>query len=105
MLCDYASEVTGAEERAQRDRLLAEMAQALQAAGADADQMARALLQRTDSPISVIRAVHGATGMDLGEAKWVVHRNLSQRARQAAEDLWQSLLDGLESHTTADPDA
>ncbi|MBB2947760.1 ribosomal protein L7/L12 [Actinoplanes lutulentus] len=84
-----------AAERAERIRLLTEMARILLAAGADEDQIASELLRRTDSPVSVIKAVHDATGMDLGEAKWVVHRNLDPGVRRAAESLWQDLLDGI----------
>ncbi|MBQ1038828.1 hypothetical protein [Micromonospora sp. C81] len=75
--------------------------------GADADQVARELLRRTDSPISAIKAVADATGMGLGEAKWVVHRNLNPGVREAAENLWDDLLDGIsrfqEPPSTPDP--
>ncbi len=77
------------------------------ASGADTDQVAEELLRRTDSPISAIVAVAKATGMGLGDAKWVVHRNLNQEVREAAESLWDHLLDGLsefqESAGVSDP--
>ncbi|MFV2083987.1 hypothetical protein [Micromonospora sp. LOL_021] len=64
--------------------------------GTDADQVAKELLQRTDSPISAIKAVADATGMSLGDAKWVVHRNLYPEVREAAEKFWDDLLDGVD---------
>lgn len=65
------------------------------ASGADLDQTAKQLLRHTDSPISAIKAVADATGMGLGEAKWAVHRNLNPKVRQAAEDLWDDLIDSI----------
>ncbi len=65
------------------------------AAGADPDQVAQELLRRTDSVISVIKAVADTTGIDLGEAKFVVHRNLDPEVRAGAERLWAHLLDEL----------
>ncbi|MFK4246134.1 hypothetical protein ACI2KV_24970 [Micromonospora chokoriensis] len=82
-------------DRVERIRFLAEMARVMQASGADADQVAQELLRRTDSPISAIKAVADATGMALGDAKWVVHRNLNPQVRKAAEGLWDELLDGV----------
>jgi hypothetical protein len=34
--------------------------------------------------------------MPLGDAKWVVHRNLDPAVREATERLWDDLLDGLD---------
>ncbi|MFC7545913.1 hypothetical protein [Plantactinospora sp. GCM10030261] len=82
-------------DRMERIRLLTEIARAMLASGADADQLAQELLRRTDSPISAIKAVADATGMGLGDAKWVVHRNLNPQVRKAAEGLWDELLDGV----------
>ncbi|MEV4715447.1 hypothetical protein [Micromonospora sp. NPDC049374] len=82
-------------DRAERIRLLTEMARTLLASGVDADQVAKELLRRTDSPISAIKAVADATGMGLGDAKWVVHRNLHPKLREAAESVWDELLDGM----------
>ena len=87
--------MTDAAERAERIRLLTESARAMLAAGADADQTARELLRRTDSPISAIKAIADSTGLGLADAKWVVHRNLAPEVRTAAEKLWSDLLDGL----------
>ncbi|GAA2706823.1 hypothetical protein Apa02nite_032500 [Actinoplanes palleronii] len=80
-------------ERARRVGVLTTMAGTMLAAGADPDQIARELLRRTDSPISAIKAVADATGMGLGDAKEVVHRNLAPPVREAAEQLWRDLLD------------
>jgi ribosomal protein L7/L12 len=66
------------------------------AAGADADDIARELLRRTDSPISAIKAISDSTGLGLAYAKWFVHRNLAPEIRKAAENLWGDLLDALE---------
>ncbi|MEO3927732.1 hypothetical protein ABGB07_28265 [Micromonosporaceae bacterium B7E4] len=44
---------------------------------------------------SAIKAVADAAGMGLGDAKWVVHRNLNPQVRKAAESLWGELLDGI----------
>ncbi|MER7333609.1 MULTISPECIES: hypothetical protein [unclassified Micromonospora] len=82
---------TGAE----RIRLLTEMARRMLGSGADADQAAKELLRRTDSPISVIKAVADATGMGLADAKGIVHRNLNSDVRKATESLWDELLDGV----------
>lgn len=90
----YAPVVTDLAEL-ERIRLLTEVARRMLASGADADQVAKELLQHTDSPISAIKAVADATGLGLGDAKWVVHRNLGPEARGAAESLWDDLLDGL----------
>jgi ribosomal protein L7/L12 len=89
--------VTDRAERAEQNRLLTEMARSMLASGANVDQLANKLFQRTDSPISVIKAVVNATGMGLGDAKWVVHRNLDPKVREAAESLWDDLLDGDEA--------
>ena len=88
----YASDVT---LMAERIRLLTEMAERMLAAGADTDQVAIELLRRSGSPVSAIKALRDATGMGLGDAKWVVHRNLAPQTREAAEGLWDDLLDGL----------
>jgi ribosomal protein L7/L12 len=83
----YALLVTNRADRAERIQLLTETALLMLASGADADQVAKELLRRTDSPISVIKVIAGATGLGLGDAKWVVHRNLSPEVREAAESL------------------
>ncbi|MEV4351139.1 hypothetical protein AB0J83_42320 [Actinoplanes sp. NPDC049596] len=88
--------MTEASERARRIGLLTDVARAMVARGADPDQIAGELLRRSDSPISVIKAVKDATGMTLGDAKWVVHRNLAPEVRAAAENLWHDLVDGLD---------
>jgi ribosomal protein L7/L12 len=67
----------------------------MRASGADVDQIAQALLGRTDSPITAIRAVVEGTGLGLGDAKWVVHRNLDPEVRTAAEHLWDELIDAM----------
>jgi ribosomal protein L7/L12 len=104
----YAFSVGQMAEKAERDRLLTELAQAAWAAGADADRIARELLRQSDSPIAVIKAIRAVTGMGLGEAKWAVHRNLDPKVRESAEELWRDLLDGLaqlqESDSVPDPD-
>ncbi|ROP29977.1 ribosomal protein L7/L12 [Couchioplanes caeruleus] len=82
-------------EQMARTRLLTEMARRMLAAGADADQIAIVLLRRTDSPISAIKAVADATGLGLGDAKWVICRNLAPQSREAAERLWDDLLGDL----------
>jgi len=91
----YAPNVTDRAERAERVQLLTEMARTLVASGADLDQVAKGLLQYTDSPILAIKAFADATGTGLGDAKWVVHRNLGPGTREAAERLWADLLDGV----------
>lgn len=65
------------------------------AAGADPDETARELLRRTDSPISAIKAIADGAGLSLADAKWVVHRNLAPRTREAAEELWSELIDAV----------
>jgi ribosomal protein L7/L12 len=87
--------MTDRAERAERIQLLTEVARPMLASGADADQVAKELLRRTGSPISVIMAVADATGMGLGDAKWVVHRNLNPEVREAAEHLWDDMLDAI----------
>ncbi|GIF22436.1 ribosomal protein L7/L12 [Actinoplanes tereljensis] len=87
--------MTDAEARVKQVRLLAEMARQMVAAGAGADEIARELLRHTDSPIQAIKSLADGTGMGLGDAKWVVHRNLDARVRAAAEELWQGLVDGF----------
>ncbi|MGC5310256.1 hypothetical protein [Micromonospora zamorensis] len=87
--------MTDSAARAERIRLLSEMAQTMLASGADEDQVAQQLLRHTGSPISTIKAVADATGMGLGNAKWVVHRNLNSQMSEAAESLWDELLEGI----------
>ncbi|MFK3984250.1 hypothetical protein ACI2K4_28245 [Micromonospora sp. NPDC050397] len=86
---------TDRAERATRIHVMTEMARAILTSGADEDQVAKELLRRTDSPISAIKAVADATGMGLSDAKWVVHRNLNPEVREAAENLWDDLLDAI----------
>jgi hypothetical protein len=52
------------------------------------DELARQLLSSGRSPIEAIKAVRVRLGMSLGEAKAVVHRNLSTEQQHAAEALW-----------------
>jgi ribosomal protein L7/L12 len=85
-----------AAERAARTRFLTESARTMLAAGADADDIARELVRRTDSPISAIRALSESTGLGLADAKWVVHRNLAPETRKAAESFWRDLIDAFE---------
>ncbi|GAA2917579.1 hypothetical protein Acy02nite_92340 [Actinoplanes cyaneus] len=70
------------------------------AAGADADDIARELLRRTESPISAIKAISDSTGLGLADAKSVVHRNLAPETREAAENLWADLLDARDPGET-----
>lgn len=79
----------------ERTRLLTAMAQAMLTSGADEDQVAKELLRRSGSTISVIKAIADATGMGLGDAKWVVHRNLNPEVREAAESLWDDQLGSI----------
>jgi ribosomal protein L7/L12 len=76
-------------------KILTEMARTMRASGADMDQIAQALLRRSNSPIAAIRAVASGTGLGLGDAKWVVHRNLDPEVRAAAESLWDELIDAM----------
>jgi ribosomal protein L7/L12 len=62
------------------------------AAGHSLDEVARALLARNASPIAAIKALREATGMRIGDAKAVVHRNLRASEQEAAEQLWQDLI-------------
>lgn len=91
-------------EKMERIRILTDVARAMLASGADADQTAKELLRRTDSPISAIKAFADAIGLDLGDAKWVVHRNLNPEVRKSAEKLWDDLLNGV-TQLQESPDA
>ncbi|GLI00626.1 hypothetical protein Pa4123_59020 [Phytohabitans aurantiacus] len=82
-------------ENVQRLQVLTAMARAMHASGADVDRIAEELLRRSDSPVLVIKAVADATGLGLGDARWVVHRNLNAEVREAAERLWDELLDSV----------
>jgi hypothetical protein len=53
---------------AEQRKVLTEVARGMRAAGADVDQIAQALLRRTDSPIAAIRAVREGAGLGLGDA-------------------------------------
>jgi len=44
---------------------------------------------------AAIRAVVEGTGLSLGDAKWVVHRNLDPEVRTAAEHLWDELIGAM----------
>ena len=66
------------------------------ASGADADQVAADLLRHTNSPIVAIRAIATATGLGIGDAKWIVHRNLDPEVRAATERVWADVLEALE---------
>jgi hypothetical protein len=70
--------------------------------GSSIDDTASALVkQRERSPIPAIKAMRLGAGLDLREAKAVVHRNVSSSAQEAAERLW----DAAEAAVTGeDPD-
>ncbi|MEV4137560.1 hypothetical protein AB0J72_35970 [Dactylosporangium sp. NPDC049742] len=78
------------------------VARAMVAAGADADQVAAELLRRDGSPIVVIRALHDASGLGLGDAKWVVHRNLDPEYRAVHERFWAEAVAGLQQEALAE---
>ncbi|MFG2044979.1 hypothetical protein [Dactylosporangium sp. NPDC048998] len=88
-------------------RRLTEAARPMVAGGASPDQVARHLLLRGGPPIAVIKAVADATGTELADAKWIVHRNLDPAVRAAAEDLWDDLLNAIHDSPKAliDPDS
>jgi|GEM_PF-6513313 len=58
--------------------------------GMNVDDTARSLLAAGASPIDAIKAIRIAFDLDLGEAKVVVHRNLSARDQATAEQLWNA---------------
>jgi hypothetical protein len=91
-------------ERRTKRRRLTEVAQAMHAAGADVDQIARELLRRTpaESPIMAIASLSAATGLFLGDAKETVYRNLEPAVRTAAENLWAEILDELDQAMVSD---
>lgn len=93
---DSIFDVVDLDEFRDRSRLLVEAAGPMFASGADADQIAAELLRLSGSPILVIKAVATATGMDIGDAKWIVHRNLDPEVRVATERLWADAIDALE---------
>jgi hypothetical protein len=84
------------DEFRERSRLLVEVARPMFASGADADQVAAELLRLFSSPILAIKAMTAATGMGIGDAKWIVHRNLDPEVRAATERLWADAIDALE---------
>jgi phage tail protein X len=74
-----------------RGDLVAE-ARACLSGGGTLDQVAKAVLARTTSPIDAILALREALpGLSLADAKPIVHRNLPPRAQRAAEQLWDDL--------------
>jgi hypothetical protein len=71
--------------------------------GGTIDDAAKAILERTQSPVTAIKALMAVKpGLSLAEAKPIVHRNLPASARLAAEQLWEDLaraaLDATDSH-------
>ena len=72
------------------------------ASGADADQVAAELLRLSGSPILAIKAITIATGMGIGDAKWIVHRNLDPEVRTATERLWADAADAADALEEAD---
>ncbi|GAA3265550.1 hypothetical protein GCM10020218_001650 [Dactylosporangium vinaceum] len=93
---DTLSAVTDLDEFRARSRLLAEVARPMVAAGADADAIAAELLRTSGSPIIAIRAIAEAMSLGIGDAKWIVHRNLDPEVRQATERLWDEAIDALQ---------
>nr|BFE60452.1 hypothetical protein GCM10020063_049780 [Dactylosporangium thailandense] len=92
--------MTELDEFLARSRLLADLARPMFASGADPDQVAAELLRHTSSPIAAIRAIALATGMGIGDAKWIVHRNLAPETRAATERFWAEAIEALDE---ADP--
>jgi hypothetical protein len=91
----YALLVTNRADRAERIQLLTETARLMLASGADADQVAKELLRRTDSPISVIKAIACATGLGLG--RWQVGRPPQPQpgGSRGGGESWADLLNGF----------
>jgi hypothetical protein len=64
--------------------------------GAVLDDLARELVRdRHRSSIDAIKALRSGASLGLGEAKAVVHGNLSQKAQASAEQLWDAAEAGL----------
>jgi ribosomal protein L7/L12 len=66
--------------------------------GSSLDGAASALVKQRGgerSPVRAIKAMRAAAGLDLREAKLVVHRNLSSSAQEAAERLWDAAEEAL----------
>jgi hypothetical protein len=84
------------DEFRERSRLLVEVARPMFAPGVDADQVAAELLRLSGSPFLAIKAIAAATGMGIGDAKWIVHRNLDPGVRAATERLWADAIDAVE---------
>jgi hypothetical protein len=93
---DTLPAVADLDEFRERSHLLAEAARPMVAAGADADEIAAELLRISGSPILTIKAIAVATGLGIGDAKWIVHRNLDPDVRVATERLWAEAIDALE---------
>jgi len=67
-------------------------------AGNTPDQVARSLIEdQRLQPIPAIKALRAGGSIPLGDAKELVHRNLPQEQREAAEHLWEQAIEELES--------
>jgi ribosomal protein L7/L12 len=56
--------------------------------GLSDDETARALIEAGASPTEAIKAVRAECEVSLGDAKALVHRNLSAEQQRTAERLW-----------------
>jgi hypothetical protein len=62
--------------------------------GATPDQVAESLIRDHElEPIPAIRALRNGGDMKLGEAKQIVHRNLPLERQEAAEELWNKMME------------
>lgn len=67
------------------------------AAGDTADEVARTLVvDQQVSAIEAIKALRAGGNMSLGDAKEIVHRNLSPERQASAERLWDEAIAALE---------
>lgn len=72
-------------------------------AGDTLDQIAHSLVRDQKlAPIPAIKAMRTGANMTTGEAKEVVHRNLSLEQQAAAERLWDELIDYAEQQSDDD---
>jgi hypothetical protein len=72
--------------------------------GNSLDEIAHALISDHHlAPVPAIKAMRTGGNMTLGEAKEVVHRNLPIEQQEAAERLWDELINNAELMANDDP--
>jgi ribosomal protein L7/L12 len=73
------------------------------AGGGSVDDAAREAVRQAPSPIAAIKALRSGLGLSLTDARTAVHRHLDPAAQEAAEAMWEQLLNTARAVRMAGP--